>query len=269
MTYNHENAISLFEDFRGDWLKFKQDFDFNYAVSAMNKFNELIEYCYFPLSENIYPKGDVFRLVGEAFLLKGEKYNAILNLLKAIQFDNLRAASLLLENLPPNEVEYFKNNLDSFAKDFRFHHELLFYSSMLKEGHFEIIKFFSQENPFGAHPPLMTYFSTLKPEDRCAILEVLYGLRRYFNLDIIMDKLMLAYCKDECKDGVDSVIEIYQSKGTRQDVFDHLVYLKSNFGKAPFRSDEERMLLFTNYEENTSNPIDLEFLSVLKSFVKN
>ena len=79
---------------------------------------------------------------------------------------------------------------------------------------------------------------------------------------------MLAYCKDECKDGVDSVIEIYQSKGTRQDMFDHLVYLKSTFGKAPFRSDEERMLLFTNNEENTSNPIDLEFLSILKSFVK-
>lgn len=145
---------------------------------------------------------------------------------------------------------------------------LYYYVNQLTKHHSVIVNFF-KGHKFGAHPPLMTYFSTLHPKDRCTILEIIFNLKFYHNYDIIIDKLMLAYCKDENTDGVNAVIDLYKENGTRQEMLDHLVYLKQNFGAAPYRSDEERLSMFQNYKANTTNPLELEFLSILKSFVIN
>lgn len=145
--------------------------------------------------------------------------------------------------------------------------ELSFYSTNLTDRHIAIANFFNDTNKFGIHPPLMTYFSTLKPSDRCAILEVIFARNHYNSYDLIMDKLMLAYCKDGNIKGSDAILEHYHQNGSRQEMMNHLVYLKQEFGPAPYRSDEERILFFENYERHTTNSLDLSFLGLLRSFV--
>lgn len=146
--------------------------------------------------------------------------------------------------------------------------ELNFYLQFTNGKHLGIANFFVNEK-FGAYPPLMTYLSTLKPFDRCVILEVIHNKNLYHTYDIIIDKLMLAYCKDGNKSAAESILKIYQQNGTRQEMFDHLVYTQQTVGIAPFRSDAERIEYFNDYETRTSNPLDVEFLKLLKSFVAN
>lgn len=71
---------------------------------------------------------------------------------------------------------------------------------------------------------------------------------------------MLAYCEDGNDKAANTILNLYQQNGTRQEMLEQLIYLKTNFDVSSFRCDEARMLMFQNYESMTSNPIELEFL---------
>ncbi len=63
---------------------------------------------------------------------------------------------------------------------------------LASQRHIDVAAFFMVK-PLGTNNPILTYFSTLEPLDRCVILELLFEMGQH-NINVY-DKMVLAYVK--------------------------------------------------------------------------
>lgn len=134
-----------------------------------------------------------------------------------------------------------------------------------KEKHKPIINWFLK-NGFGTNMPILTYFSTLSPIDRCVILESLMA-NRVVNVEVI-DKLILAYVKAGYREHGEYIISLLKkSNYCNDDYFIAGIESKLDIAIPPYRSDEERIEYIRMYRSQTENELELEFLELLDGFI--
>lgn len=139
------------------------------------------------------------------------------------------------------------------------------FGNYFQDKHLPIIDYFIT-NGFGTNMPVLTYFSTLKPIDRCVILEALFILEvRNIRL---FDKMVLAYVKVGRPDLAEKVVAFARQMGVGDSNCWELEQ-KLDLGVPLRRTDEERQEMFENYLAQTNNPSEINFLNLLTKFISD
>lgn len=139
-----------------------------------------------------------------------------------------------------------------------------YFLKQLKSKHNPIVEYFIR-NGFGTSMPVLTYLSTLKPIDRCIILE------RLFELNVrnihVYDKMVLSYVKVGHPEYGIPVINFARKMGESEFNCRGIEEKLKLIGIPPERSDEQRLFMFKDYLSNTNVPIEIEFLNLLIKFI--
>jgi hypothetical protein len=138
------------------------------------------------------------------------------------------------------------------------------YQNLLTEKHIKIVNFF-MENRFGSNMPILTYFSTLDPLDRCIILEKIFELKG--GSIVLFDKLVLAYVKVGRIDLAELVIETAQDSGV-DEMYIEGMEDKLIVGVPPERTRQQRLDMFKDYLARTEVKVEIQFLNLLIKFIE-
>lgn len=131
--------------------------------------------------------------------------------------------------------------------------------------HHSIAAFFMVK-PFGTSMPIISNFSTLKPIDRCIILEIL--IERGQRSPHIYDKLVLAYVKTGNPNYALDVIKFASKKGEDNNFISYLIQ-KLDVGIPGERSDETRIDMIKEFSQKTTDSVEIRFLNILLDFIIN
>ena len=139
------------------------------------------------------------------------------------------------------------------------------YLHLATNNHASVAAFFMVKS-FGLSMPVLTYFSTLKPIDRCIILEML--LERGVRNINLYNKMVLAYVKIGKPDYAKEIIEFAKRKSENPININGLEQ-KLGIGLPSEKTDEQRIIMLKDYLSKTDNSLEIRFLNILMDFVKN
>lgn len=137
-----------------------------------------------------------------------------------------------------------------------------YFINQIQEKHLAVIDYFNK-NGFGTSMPVLTYLSTLRPFDRCIILEKLFELnvRNIW----LYDKMVLAYVKIGRPEYGKQIIAFARQMG--EDEFNCWgIEQKLDLGVPPDRTDSQRLAMFQEYLNNSTVAHEIEFLNILIQF---
>jgi hypothetical protein len=139
-----------------------------------------------------------------------------------------------------------------------------YFLEQIKNKHIPIVEYFLR-NGFGTSMPVLTYLSTLKPIDRCIILEKLFESNvRTIHL---YDKMVLSYVKVGHPEYGIPVINFARKMGESEFNCRGIEEKLKLVGIPPERTDEQRLIIFRDYLSSTHVSSEIEFLNILIKFI--
>jgi RimJ/RimL family protein N-acetyltransferase len=180
-----------------------------------------------------------------------------------IKIEQSSHGQLYTRRLDMDESEYNKDFI-SIDDNVEIKQSMNYFLSHIEQKHVAIVEFFLQ-NGFGTSMPILSFFSYLKPIDRCIILEKLFDLKiRGINL---YDKMVLAYVKVGRPLFGKEVIDFARSKG-ESEMNCWGLEQKLDLGIPQEITDQYRLEMLQGFLGNVTIPQEGKFLGLLINFIR-